>query len=438
MIHRMNEMKAAWLLSLLVAVASCQAPLADEEEEASSGKDYALKVNARSDGGAQISYPAYIYAFAEDGNCVASQKMTANSQIELSVPPAKYTIVAVAGAGEDYVMPENPHIDDVITMKKDNRSSRALMMGSSKVTVSASKSPTVSVTLYYAVALVNVILEGVPSEVEVVKLQMSPLYTALSFRKEYSGKDGSTEAVCQKASDGTWSADPFYIFPGSGTQTVFSITLDDGEKEETYGYTFDGIPEANVPFDVKGSYSGKVSLGGSLVTSDWKDPVEVRFSFATSEEDEGKEDGSGSEETPTLAGLPEVGTVWKDGLVAEAENVTSSGADVLLMSLDEWMSLAADAWDTIEDAEEDGWHLPTETEARTLNAAFGGSAVDEVNETMESLGYDPIDVDKRYLYDNDGEIYAFGFKKTSKFQAAGTTVKYRIRLVRTVRFKPAS
>ena len=86
---------------------------------------------------------------------------------------------------------------------------------------------------------------------------------------------------------------------------------------------------------------------------------------------------------------------------------------------------------TKQEEEADGWHLPTEEEAKILHKTFSGSSLDELNETIEGLrNGDPLlDIEKRYVYDHNGSIYAFGFKTSSKFLQAGSTVKYKIRLV---------
>ena len=253
--YRLTELKVLLFLLLLSAV-SCQRPMYDEEddEDGVSQTNLPLKISARSSGESQINYPAYIYAFAEDGSCSASLKMTDNAQIEMKLPPARYTIVAIAGLGEEYIVPKDPSLDDVIVMKENNRSSRALMMGTSTVTIANKKNISVSVTLYYAVSLVNISLEDIPANVKKVSLQISPLYSSLSFTREYSGKDKSTEIICESEPGGIWSAKPFYIFPGSGSQTVFSITLEDNSQTKTFGYTFKGKPEANVPLNIGGSY----------------------------------------------------------------------------------------------------------------------------------------------------------------------------------------
>lgn len=220
--YRLTELKVLLFLLLLSAV-SCQRPMYDEEddEDGVSQTNLPLKISARSSGESPINYPAYIYAFAEDGSCSASLKMTDNAQIEMKLPPTRYTIVAIAGLGEEYIVPKDPSLDDVIVMKENNRSSRALMMGTSTVTIANKKNVSVSVTLYYAVSLVNISLEDIPANVKKVSLQISPLYSSLSFTREYSGKDKSTEIICGSEPGGIWSAKPFYIFRGAALRLFF-------------------------------------------------------------------------------------------------------------------------------------------------------------------------------------------------------------------------
>lgn len=187
--YRLTELKVLLFLLLLSAV-SCQRPMYDEEddEDGVSQTNLPLKISARSSGESQINYPAYIYAFAEDGSCSASLKMTDNAQIEMKLPPARYTIVAIAGLGEEYIVPKDPSLDDVIVMKENNRSSRALMMGTSTVTIANKKNISVSVTLYYAVSLVNISLEDIPANVKKVSLQISPLYSSCRLQGSIPAK----------------------------------------------------------------------------------------------------------------------------------------------------------------------------------------------------------------------------------------------------------
>lgn len=221
----------------------------------------------------------------------------------------------------------------------------------------------------------------------------------------------------------------FLYFSGERLSDRFSITLEDNSQTKTFGYTFKGKLEANVPLNIGGSYSGDVTVGGSLISGEWKAPVDIKFNFG------GADEGNGGSEPPSinpdLSGLPEIGGIWNGGIVAGIENASSTGADILLMSLDEWSGFTSDVRNIIQEEEADGWHLPTEEEAKILHKTFSGSSLDELNETIEGLrNGDPLlDIEKRYVYDHNGSIYAFGFKTSSKFLQAGSTVKYKIRLV---------
>lgn len=52
-----------------------------------------------------------------------------------------------------------------------------------------------------------------------------------------------------------------------------------------------------------------------------------------------------------------------------------------------------------------------------MHKTFSGSSLDELNETIEGLrNGDPLlDIEKRYVYDHNGSIYAFGFKPHPNF-----------------------
>ena len=80
--YRLTELKVLLFLLLLSAV-SCQRPMYDEEddEDGVSQTNLPLKISARSSGESPINYPAYIYAFAEDGmRSDTARLMLANSE----------------------------------------------------------------------------------------------------------------------------------------------------------------------------------------------------------------------------------------------------------------------------------------------------------------------------------------------------------------------
>lgn len=433
---KLSSIRTLFLLLSFICTVSCQRSLYDEDDESIAETNVPLKVSTRAGGDSQIDYPVYVYAFdPESGSCVASQQIEDDGEsIELDLSPAKYTIVAIAGLGEEYTIPESPNIDEVITMLSNNRSSRPMMMGRATITAAKGQEAFTTVTLYYAVSMVSITLQDIPSTTESVSLCISPLYSALSLDGGYSGGGNDTEIACTLGSDGTWSCDPFYIFPGSSSQTVISITLkDEDETTTTYGYTYTkGGPEANVPFNINGSYTGKVTVSGDLITGDWEDPVDVTFDFGSQTVDESTDDETYS--GGSLSAVPSVGSVLEEGIVAAIESEDSEGAYLMMMSLDEWTSLAEDAETTVAEAVAEGWSIPNYTEAHTLYDAFAGDNLDEVNGNIEEAGSDnpTISTTYRYLYNSSGIFYAFGFKSTSTFAVAGEKTKYKIRLVRRV------
>ena len=151
---------------------------------------------------------------------------------------------------------------------------------------------------------------------------------------------------CALTSPGIWAAEETYIFPGNGKETTFSILFKmvDG-TEVTYGYTYKGVPEANKPFNVTGSYSDGVIVGGNFEVNDWEDAVDVEFEFGATvepdKEDEEEDSDTPVEDIPTtdLVGVPEVGTIWNDMIVADINESVEGEMELLLMSLEEWKLL---------------------------------------------------------------------------------------------------
>lgn len=325
------------LLPLVVAcgISSCQ-KLIDEEMEASEGDASTLKVTARSGSSAQIMYPAYLYAFTEEGEYATSQKIASEeTAVELSLPAGNYRIVAVSGVSKGYVLPEKPSLDNVIAMEKGNFAQTPMMIGKADVAVGKSgKGASVDVSLTYAVSSLFIDLKNIPAGVTGVKVILSPLYTSLSMDGEYGGEAGKVEVECTLDSENRWSANGIYIFPGSGEETVCSIVMEKEGDTETYGYTYAGVPLANHPFNLVGDYKGEIAVGGNLVVKDWDTPVDVEFEFGNEagggdddkEEPDGGEDGGedGGDGNPT--GLPEVGSLWNGCIVAATSNADSEGA----------------------------------------------------------------------------------------------------------------
>ena len=426
---------------LLMAIISCaifscqQMPVDDVELSTEDVKS--LKVDVRSAGEAEIVYPLYLYAFNGKGDLVASQILnTAEEEMSLSLAKGDYQVVALAGTSKDYQLPENPSLDAVITLVGSSGADNPLMMGRANVEITNASQSTARLTLSYVVAALNVKLKDVPSNVVAVQVSVSPLHSTLSMGGRYGGSSQKVKLECRKASEGIWSAETTYVFPGNGTETDFSIYFktDDG-KEVTYGHSFKGIPQANHLFNVTGTYAGGVIVGGNFDVTDWEGVIDVEFEFGA---DAVPDDGE-DEEDVNLTGVPKVGTIWNGTIVADIGEADNSGVDLLLMSLDEWEGLASQVSEVVSGYSVNGisnWRLPSYEEVQVLKARFSDDNRLMLNGLIAN--YDEslwgLDGEERYLCIKNGVHYTFKFAGGTSVTKAGEKKSYYVRLVKTYRF----
>lgn len=451
-------------------VFSCQQlPEEGDGEWMPDEADRTLKVKVRSGSNAEIEYPLYLYAFSESGKLVASQTIE-NEKMDMSLPlsQGEFEVVAVSGTSEDYSLPDNPELDDVITLATTDGADTALMIGRAMVELEDVLEASTDIKMMYVVSALNVKLKDVPNNVTSVRLSLSPLYSSLSMGGEY-GNEGDYQKVevdCSLVSEGVWAAETSYIFPGSSKKTVFSICLktDDG-TEVTYGYTDNKVPEANYMFNVAGTYKGGVIVGGSFDVENWQGSIDVNFDFGgemipdddddntDDKEDDGTEDDEdeGNDEQPDikLEGVPEVGAIWNDMIVADMGEPDETGVDLLLMSMDEWKYIYADEADEVPKGYSingiSGWRYPTHEEAALLRNRFCGDRLRELNELIdeynEENNLDGDDAlwglangdDERYLCLKDGVFYTYRFVAGTPRSKAGVDRTYYVRLVKSYR-----
>lgn len=440
----MKTLKYLIYTILSIFVSSCQ-QLPEDDEWMSDNADKTLKVEVRSAGEAEIVYPLYLYAFTSKGQLVASQTI-ADEDMDVALPLAKgdFQIVAVSGTSEDYLLPEKPELDDAIVLSASDGADTPLMVGRANVEIGDAKESSVQITLTYVVAALNVKLEDVPDNVSVVQLAVSPLHSSLSMGGEYGGDSQKVKVNCSPVSDGVWAAETAYIFPGNAKETVFSIYFktDDG-KEVTYGHTFQGIPEANHLFNVSGTYAGGVIVGGSFDVTDWEGSIDVEFEFGGNivPDDDDEEEEEDKQPDIDLEGVPEIGSIWNDMIVAGMSEADDTGVDLMLMSLDEWDATTSSVEDVMDGYSVNGisgWRLPTHDEAAVLRARFSGNNRLELNELIEEYdsGLYGIDGEERYMCTKNGLYYSFKFAGGSSITKAGEKRYYYVRLVKTYHFVP--
>lgn len=419
----------------------------DDADEVNQDENSTLKVKARSGSAAQINYPMYLYAFSGEGDCAGMQKIASSEDtMELLLPVGTYRIVAVAGVSQGYVLPDNPSIDDVITMKEGNCAQTPMMIGKADVTIGKSgKGVSADVTLAYAVASLSIDLKNVPLGVSGVKVMLSPLYSSLSLGGEYDGQAGKVEVDCTLDTENIWCASSLYVFPGSGTETVCSILLETKEKTETFGYTYDGIPLANHSFNLAGNYNGEVTVGGHFIVKDWEKPINVPFDFGDkddSDDNKGDEDNNQGDDDIDISSVPELWSLWNNCIVVNIGEPDGEGVDLLLMTTKEWESTYIESESLLDGYATNGikgWRLPNYEEATYLRKYLNGVTLGALNEKLADNGaleiYD--DEDSRYLcYNKDNIIASFRFFSSSKITSAVKNANkiYLLRAVTTYHY----
>ncbi len=423
-----------WLLSAAICLfcSACQS-LVDEDIVAS--EEGTLKVKARSVVGEDMVYPLSLYAFSEEGDCVASLTVVdADESIRLSLPAGTYKIVSLAGYSDDYDIPEQPKLEDVIRMAGNAGAEAPLMTGKADVTVGANRESRLEMTLSYAVTAIDLELSGVPSDVVSLSATISSFYSSMNMKGNYMDADYTLNLDCSLNSGNQWKTLTKYMFPGSGAETTLSIVmkLNNGE-EVVHGYVWRGAPEAGKPYHLKGTYSDGFVLNGDFLISGWDEAEDVEFTFGTvfSPDDEEEDDSD-----MDVSELPEIGSIWNGTIVADIIDSDESGADVLLMSLDEWDATVSEVKDAAFDYTVNGisdWRLPTHEEAATLRNRFSGDSRVELNERIaeyDSELYGLANGEKeRYLCLKNGELYSFQFIAGTGTTVAGEKRSYYVRLV---------
>ena len=415
------------LAAICLHLFSCQ--VMEEVDESLPGEGTSLKIKARSSEASPVPYPLSLYAFDGKGKCSAFQKIVnKDDRIELVLPAGNYRIVAIAGYSDAYLLPEEPTMDEVISL--EGVADMPLMMGEESIVIDGEGDVTMEITLSYVVAGVNVLLKNIPSDVSAVSFSLSPLYSSVSFAGEYGGVSMKAGGSCFLSNGNVWKSDTLYVFPGSATETLLTIVLETlGGARNKYEYTYSGRPEAGRFFNLSGSYSDAVSVTGSVIVDNWKGVDEVSFDFGTV----GKPD-TGNPDFDALD-LPDIGTIWNGAIVADVIEAPT-GAEILLLSLEEWDATTAQVEDITEGYsvnEISGWRLPSYEEAQMFRNRFCGEVRLSLNALISE--YDEnlygLDGEERYLCNKEGEFYSFVFSAGKNIYPAGTQRSYYVRLVKT-------
>ena len=421
-------------------------------EDVVSGSGTKLNVITRSATSNAVIYPLSIYAFGPDGSCKAQQVIEDESEsVSLKLSNGSYRITAMSGFG-DFVFPQTPKKNALITTNAGNYSVTPLSVGQADVTLSGSSSVTVQMSLQ--VASVEFALQSLPAEVTEVSVKIADVYSAISFGGECQSPE-SAVLKCRNV-NGVWTTGKVYLLPLSSSSMVVSIIVVDDTGSYTYGYTYNMPIRAGVPYKLNGSFSSGIVLNGTVESIGWETEVVLDFGFGPNVSETGGDEGeepSVSEEV-TVTEIPEACSLWQGHVVALVGNATSTEADLLLLALPEEANVKSKVSDEPDAAAQiaqayseyglTGWRIPTKEEATALRNCYYGDKVSAINSKLEEAGgkaltqTDSHDKNVRYLCED--ALYTYSFATSSDGDAlqitkAGATVKYRLRLVKTIHVK---
>lgn len=447
------NIKIAYLLLSLFSIFSCTKLDTDFLEEES---ETCVKVETRTSEGEEIPYPLYLFAFDETGKQVSSitYEDSEDNERNLMLSSGTYRIVALAGIDE-CTLPTDKQLNSFLILPKKNYLlENPLMMGSAGVTITDTEA-TVNLLLSHRMSRIGLSLGGIPENVTAVRVRLSSLPNGMDFEGNYSEerKETIVECVLSETDKTVWVAPVFYVFPNVNDLLTLSIELSDEFETLTYGYTFPKKIEAGIPYVLEGNYLNGFTVNGNLVVESWGTVENFRFTFgnnSASDSDDESEDEI-AVDVFTVQKLPTACSVWNDHVVVALQNATSSEADLLLLSRDEWTNISSATGQNpsqaaglaVQYAEESlstGWHIPTKEEAKLITASCASEALlanmntllSEVDGELlvSSLSEDEKGNPVRYLCNEAMNTYTVG--RTGNQSAAGKSRTYSLRFVKIV------
>ena len=160
-------------------------------------------------------------------------------------------------------------------------------------------------------------------------------------------------------------------------------------------------------------------------------------------DDKDDDDENTGDPDVNLSGVPEVGTLWNNTIVAGVGEADETGVDLLLMTIDEWEATVAQVDGVLSSYSTNGisnWRVPTHEEAAELRSRFSGSRLVELNELIAEYDETKCGLsdgeNERYLCLKNGAYYSFRFVGGTSTTKAGEKRSYYLRLVKTYRFEP--
>lgn len=445
------------LLSSIVISYSCSNELEDVGSTSAEGR--MVTITTRSATAAEIEYPITLYAFRNsDGKLV--KNVTANSSnddVRMVLTEGSYEMVAISGYDE-LQLPTSPTLQTSMGVPTDKAMTHALLAGRANVNVS-NTAVEVNINMSYQVAMLNLKLQDIPTDIDVVSVTLEPISNMLTFGGSLSGSNTITMNL-EKQSDGTWKAPTSYILPSiSNTQLTLSISMEDATTTTTYGYTHTTNLKAGTPYNLVGSYKGEFVVSGTISSEGWASTESIGFNFGPGAEEDNTgsgntgdpddnegagNEGEGSDNVNSdgiymVDEIPLERTIWNGHFVVSKMPAAADDTySLFLMSKKEYQIQKTEAANICASYVENGmseWLIPTTEELIDILAKVVSSipgTADKTNKTLGTIEGDAVSSDNKYLCDS-GDKYLKVNMSTS--YPTNTTENYTLRLVKTVKVK---
>ena len=405
------------------------------EDENDSSKQYAITLTPRFPEDTEVSPSLTLFICNQDKQTIDQQEInSSNPPISISLPGNNYRLTLCSGLSKEcYVVNQNR-----LCHKTNHYSTQPLMLGSADI--HPSKNSNINLSLKPCVASLNFSFTGLPPHTEKVTLQLSPVSSSVSLNGEYANDNQTCSLTCLPGNQ-VWTSETVYVFPEEeSTRTRLSIEVHHDGKNEVYSYTYKHPLTAGQPYHFSGS------LGESSFVPDtdfeidgWKPGVEIEFDLSQSlgggKEEQLPEDRPSYDNLETVysPSLPESECIWGKFYVWKVDTVTTNEEVIAtLISPYQWYLQVDEALPALANYQVDGfrgWSIFSSQEAKAFRNQYRKNLYD-LNEFIESNGYDGFKKEGRYLCSQADSTFSFSNNRIIK---AGDTPNYYLRGIKKIR-----
>lgn len=441
-------MKAFSLIYILLMLLLTSCSKYTIEDGSGSGMDVNIKFRKNAAGEAfDMEYPVRVFCTDAAGKNIIDKTFRQGDEMKLSLAEGEYGISAFVGMDEEcYVLKNGIDGKQIVAMKSNSMSDKALR--AAHTTLQIDKQTDVNMVPAYVVASAEVEFTNIPSGVKSVSVSVSPVYSGYNISGGYAEDTQSGMIQCYEK-DGKWISDQKFLFPVEKRKTTVSVSIDRGDKVDNYSYTMINGLRPGQPYKFTGGYEGDggdsgngLNMDGEFQISGWNMEEEIVLDLEDETPVEGGEDGDVDIpdyeiETFLVESIPNADVIWGPFYVWRVETQSADEAIVTIISPDQWFRKFAkgEAIQILKNYDIDGmtvWRTFTKTEAEEFHKDFS-TDLNGLNSFLEENGHNIFYTENRYLCEN-GE-YAFNIFGSTNIRPAGTTVKYYLRPIKTIKLK---